>query len=394
MSDFKSFCDHKELPIWNFYCREPLGPSASLYAVGDIGFSGRIGKAILENTDGNPFQELAPMLKTGDIVFGNLETPLLKSWETEKMFAGAFSNGKRLKEAGFTLVHVANNHIYDYGPNGLASTLDACQNAGLKPLGAGKDQQAAKRMCRTDIHGIKIGWLGCGRTLKRQNSDGPIYWEYDQEELLQRMETSHANVDVLIVSIHIGYMYVDYPDPAHKCMAEKLIDYGADLILMHHAHILQGIQTYKNGIICYNLGDFLFDWQEGNVKVEHMFKQQRQGGVFVFGIDQSGISSVSFVPTYVDDQLTVRWARGSRGWKILERLKRISEDLSGNYLPFFQQQRVQRNTDQSLKVVWFHLQHGNWSILRAYLAGMRLRHVMMLIRLVLSKLRKVLNAIL
>lgn len=379
-----------EVPTWEVYHRDSIGSLLHVCAVGDIGFSGRVGLSIVQKFGTNKFQEIAPFLESADITLGNLETPLLSSWTHTKMFAGDVQSGGLLSKAGFTHIHLANNHIYDYGPGGLATTLQICKTHGLTPLGAGVTRSEVKNPICDNKKGIKIGWLACGRTLKQQAQNPPFYWEYDEKELIERVIKLRPSVDFIILSLHLGLMYLDYPTPEHKRNAENLVEAGADLILMHHAHVLQGVQKYRNGIICYNMGNFLFDWEEGNVRSDVVVEQQRQGGIFSFELDKKGICNFFVLPTYIDDDLNVRWARGMLGQDILDRLKRISEGLETNYFPIFRKQRMERNIYQATKVLWFHLQQRNWGVLKDYIKIIRWRHFMVGLDFLGSKVRNAL----
>ncbi len=89
------------------------------------------------------------------------------------------------------------------------------------------------------------------------------------------------------MSLHTGFMLVEYPAPEVRAMALRLAAAGADLILMHHPHVLQGVEVTDEGrVICYSLGNFLFDWQEGEIPVPIVEDLQRQGGIFTFELDR------------------------------------------------------------------------------------------------------------
>jgi hypothetical protein len=181
-------------------------------------------------------------------------------------------------------------------------------------------------------------------------------------------------------------MYLDYPRPEHKIMAEGLMAKGVDLILMHHAHVLQGVQIVPpNRICCYNLGNFVFDPTEGNVYTPVMSEQQIHGAVFLFDIDKRGLAFAAAIPTWIDESCRVHWASGERGRNILDRLHRISLDLQGDFKAAFERQRSQRNTGAILKVLSFHAQHGNWRFLLTALRRVRLEHVKMFFRWLASK---------
>ncbi len=288
------------------------------------------------------------------------------------------------------MISLANNHVYDYGSAGLVATLDAVMKADLVPLGVGDNPASAQALVRTDINGLRIGWLGCGRTLIAQGALGPHYWEFSEDELLDATKRNRADVDLLIVSIHIGLMYMDYPRPEHKAMAEFLMAEGADLILMHHAHILQGVQVTpeRRGWCCYNLGNFIFDWTEGNVKTPVMVREQNESAVFLCVMDRHGVAELTALPIWIGDDCKVHWANGVRGINILTRLARISDELKRNFLEAFKQQRAERNTIGIVKVIWFHILHGNWSFVLESLKKARLEHAGMILRWLAGGLKR------
>lgn len=367
-----------DLAVLRFVSR-PLGfPTVRICAVGDIGLSGRMANTIFRCGTDSLFSEVAPLLLTADISFGNLETSLGGDIAPDKMFVAPAAGAIGLRKAGFNLLHLANNHVQDCGQSGLKATLRIVRANGMTPLGAGDDLVSAVQPTRTDIRGLRIAWLGCGRTLTPQNNTGPRYWEFNEAELLTAIAQTRHSVDLLIVSIHIGQMYLDYPRPEDKVMAERLMRSGADLVLMHHAHVLQGIEiTPKGQICCYNLGNFVWDCEEGNVKTPVMLEEQNEGAIFLFDLDKHGIAAAYAVPTWIDENCCVRWASGNRGRRILERLKRISLELDGNFESLYRRQRAFRNTAHILQVLAFHTRHGNWRFVADSLRRTRWEHVRM-----------------
>lgn len=368
------------VPVWNISKRESVGNTVRICAVGDIGFSGQIAMEIEKSGYERRFAKITPFLRRADVVFGNLETPLLSSLEKSAQFAANMGAAGALRHTGFSILNLANNHIYDYGASGLRSTMKACAAAGIQILGAGENILSASRLVRTDKDGVKVGWLGCGRTLKVQSETGPNYWEFDQEKILNAIKSNRSKVDMLILSIHIGLMYLDYPDPKHKLFAEKALNQGADIILMHHAHVLQGIKHQDGKVICFNLGNFLLDWKEGYVQGKSALREQTEGAIFAFEIDKQGVSRFDVIPTFLSQDFCVQWAEGERGIGILGRLQRISSDLEGDYSRQFLSQRAERNVSHSMQVLWFHLKKGNFNILKEYIGLFRWRHLLLLFR--------------
>jgi poly-gamma-glutamate synthesis protein (capsule biosynthesis protein) len=368
--------------------RTVSGVTVSLCAVGDIGLSGRAAATARKLGEAALFTDVAEALQSADIGFGNLESPLAGDIAPGSMFSAPTAGASALRQSGFTLLHLANNHVGEYGQAGLIATLDAVRDAKITPLGAGDNSSAAMQLVRTDRKGLRIGWLGCGRTLMFQEDSGPRYWELNEQELLEAVARGRPGVDVLIVSMHIGLMYIDYPRPEHKLMAERLMSAGADLILMHHAHVLQGVQvTSQSRVCCYNLGNFLYDWEEGNVRAPVMLREQNEGAIFFFELDQRGITRVAALPTWVDVECRVRWAMGERGRAILNRLTRISRDLEGDFVPAFQRQRADRNASHILKVLAYNIKTHNWRCIIDSIRRIRFEHLKMLMRWFISTRR-------
>jgi poly-gamma-glutamate synthesis protein (capsule biosynthesis protein) len=370
-----------------FHDRAPVGHTIRVCAVGDTGLSGQVGRTASELGYGALLRDIAPLLQTGDAAFANLEGTLLERPAGDALFAAPPTAADALRQSGLTIVHLANNHVYDFGPTGLASTLAAVGAANLVALGAGPDAATSQRLVRTDREGVRVGWLGCGRTLLPQ-ATGARFWEFDEQELLSAIRKARPSVDVLIASLHIGFMYLDYPHPDHRAIAQRCVAAGADVILMHHPHVLQGIETTPDGkILCYSLGNFLFDWKEGLITNQVMVQEQNEGAVFVFDLDRSGVARAAAVPTHTDERCCVRWASGHRGGAILDRLLRISRDLGGDYAAAFWRQRSERNTKHVLRMLRFYIVHGEWGSVWRMFTKVRRHHLRMLAHWALASLR-------
>lgn len=362
--------------------RPPRGPTVRLYAVGDTGLSGRVTQTGTAEGFDALFAEVTPLLRSGDVVFGNLEATLLPAPPAGAFFVAPPAAAAALAGAGFSIVHVANNHTYDYGATGLGATLAALEAHRLVALGVSAEP------VRTDRRGLRIGWLGCGRTLVAQDAGGPRFWEYDEPALLDAVRAARPAVDVLVASVHIGFMYLDYPHPDHKAMADRCLAAGADVVLLHHAHVLQGVEVAPaGGVVCCNLGNFLFDRTEGEITNALLEREQTEGAVFAFDVDAGGVCRAAALPTWVDERCRVRWAPGERGARILERLARLSRDLHGDFAPAFRRQRAERNTGHVLKMLRYYVRHGRWADVRRMFGKVRTEHLAMLARWVIGRLR-------
>ena len=369
------------LPALCFLQRRPLGTSVRVCAMGDIGFHGKARTVGDRNGYEWMFNTLNPVLRTAQVVFGNLESSLTDKPPRPGCFGGPRLAADGLTQAGFTLLHLANNHAYDFGAEGCASTMLALEKAGLGILGAGSTPEAARRLVRTDASGIRIGWLGCGRTLRSQTLGGANYWEFNEESLITGIRQSKAEVDFLVVSVHAGYEYIEIPSPERKATAERCLSEGAKLVLMHHSHVLEGVQAREGkGVVCYGLGNLLFDSAGGVVQIDTMLEERSRSAVFVFDIDAQGICFAGALPVFVNEEFRLEWALGSKGKQALEHLAILSQLLEGNSSAAFEQQRAERNVGPVFAVLWYALSHREWAILTDMVRRIRLRNALMLIR--------------
>ncbi len=362
-----------ELPALVVAERPPDGATRRVCAAGDLGLSGEIARRL----DPGPLREVAPVLRAADLSFANLESTLSDEAGSGALFAAPESAAEVLAGAGFDLINLANNHVLDFGAEGLRATRRALETAGIAVLGAGPDGEAARRLAVVELAGLRLGWLGCARTLQQQE-DGEGFWEYAPGELAAAIRAARGQVDVLAVSIHMGYMFVDYPHPGQRLEALALLEAGADLLVMHHAHVLQGLELAAGGLACYNLGNLLFDWTEGEVAVDRALEEQRCGAVFVFDFDRRGVCRALVLPTRVDDAWTVRWALGESGRETLERLVRISGEWQGEAVRAFHRQLADRATGLAVREVIAGLRDGGLRALPGLARRVRGHHLRML----------------
>jgi hypothetical protein len=367
--------------LWalRFFCRPASGEAIRLCAVGDIGLHGRALRNHSPEECLRPFQEIAPLLKSADIVFGNLESVLSDAPPVIGCYTSPPETARALAASGFTVLQLANNHVCDCGAEGCGATLHAVADAGLKILGAGQTPEAAQQLLRSDVAGLKIGWLGCARTLQSQPPQGPCFWEYEEEALIAAIRRSRPELDVLIVSIHAGFEGIEFPAPQHKAMGERCLAEGAALVLMHHSHVVQGVHATAAGrVACYGLGNFLFDSEGGHLKVTTALQERSRGMVFLFDLDRDGVCQAAAIPVRVDDAFVVRWASGSEGLKMLEHLVAISRPLDGDIAAHFRQQYADRCVGPALTFMWHHLCRGHWKIFAHAIKGIRPKHVLVL----------------
>ncbi|MGK5443775.1 CapA family protein [Micromonospora sp. URMC 105] len=242
---------------------EPAGQAVSLSATGDIIMGNAPSRLPADNGKGF-FDEISDAL-AADLVMGNLEEPLTEDTGTGKcganstacyQFRAPSSYAAHLKEAGFELLNQANNHGYDYGPQGYANTQKALEKQGLKHTGA-PDQITVM-----EVKGVKIAVAGFS-SYPWSNSLTDI------DAATAVVEKAATMADIVVVQVHMGAEGADKTkvkpgtelfygenrgDPVK--FSHAMIDAGADLIVGHGPHVLRGMEFYQGRLIAYSLGNF------------------------------------------------------------------------------------------------------------------------------------------
>lgn len=246
------------------FARSPVAPpEVVVAAVGDIRVGGPIGRLAARFGVGDPVRRVRSWLKA-DFLLGNLEcavtergTKADKTWT----FRAPPAELKILEDAGFDWLGLANNHVMDYGPEGLADTIAALKARGLTPLGAGSDAEAARAPLFVEKNGLRIGVLAFTTTIPDSNWAGPkkpgvSYADFAR--LPGWIGDAKKRCDVLLVFFHGGTELSETANQVQKDFARIAVDAGADAVIGHHPHVVQPAEVRGNAVILYSLGNFLF----------------------------------------------------------------------------------------------------------------------------------------
>ncbi len=231
-------------------------------AVGDVMVGRAVGKLIDEHTPDYPFERVREYLKQPDLTFGNLECAVTKRGFTTNKAYRLKADPKvvpALSEAGFDVLSLANNHTMDCGRLGLLETLSSLKGAGISTVGAGKDSLDARKPVLESVHGIRVAFLAF--TDAPDGSSPCLAW-IDSARVVQAVREAKKQADLVLVSFHWGEEYATAPLPYQKALAHAVIDAGAALVIGHHPHVIEGVERYKQGLIAYSLGNFVFDQHE------------------------------------------------------------------------------------------------------------------------------------
>ncbi|MFN7251653.1 MAG: CapA family protein [Anaerobacillus sp.] len=245
-----------------FRLKEPI----TMAFAGDVMMEGSIEKA-MKNFDINyPFLQIQKELEKADYAVVNLETAVTKKdipYDKQFNFRTGPESLVALKQAGFNMVSLANNHTMDYGEKGLLDTIDYLDEVGLAYVGAGRNSDEAYAEQIIEIKGKKIAILGFSRVLPSETwyatpTKPGIASGYQVDRMVQIIEETRKSVDYLFVFMHWGLERQQTPEPYQLNDARAMIDAGADGVIGAHPHVIQGLDYYKGKPIAYSLGNFLF----------------------------------------------------------------------------------------------------------------------------------------
>lgn len=294
-----------------------------------------------------------PVLEKVDLRFGNCE----RQYSSRGTASERAPHGRQPPEmakiftdCGFDAVTIANNHMYDYGPDALLDTRVLLLEKGIKVTGAGKNLDEAREPAIVEKNGVKVGFLGYCSVIPEGGEAGPgkvgiaplrvrtyyeprgphapvrVLTEPDEQDIrmiLDDIAALRKRVDIVIPVFHWGVIWVprviaDYQvTVAHAC-----IDAGADMVLGHHAHVPKAIEMYRGRAIFYSLSNFCMTkpfpspkWKEEPWKhgaLRNHADQDPDMPLLPYGRDakrsllakavftKSGVRRVSFLPMMID----------------------------------------------------------------------------------------------
>ncbi|MCH8741307.1 CapA family protein [Patescibacteria group bacterium] len=216
------------------------------------------------------FLEIADDLKEADILFGNLEGPISDKGTKVGSIYSFWADPQAIKGlsfAGFDILSVANNHMFDYGREAMQDTFLRLKEAEIDYIGGGFNEKEAHSPLIRKIRGPTLGQvkvaflaytnLGSENWAAKGDNSG-IAW-LTKERLEKDIKETKKQADIVVISMHFGEEYQSQPTPEQKFFSRLAIDSGADLVIGHHSHVIQEIEKYNEGYIDYSLGNFVFD---------------------------------------------------------------------------------------------------------------------------------------
>jgi poly-gamma-glutamate synthesis protein (capsule biosynthesis protein) len=271
-------------PISKISATPSLHPTAyprqtTLIAVGDIMLGRNVNKKMHDYKNFSyPFVKVSSLLSSGDITFGNLESPFFNNCPVVGSgtfkFCGDYRAMQGILASGFDVFSIENNHALNYGKEGREQTIELLENNHILP--------SSTKLLKMEKNATTFGFLSFDLTVSN-----------DTKPVLKAVRENVSQVDILVVSLHWGVEYEKEPRAWQRQLAHEIIDAEAKLVIGHHPHVTQPTEKYKNGLIFYSLGNFVFDqmWSE----------ETKKGKIGKVVFEDKDIKSWEEIPVYIID---------------------------------------------------------------------------------------------
>lgn len=275
--------------------------------VGDVMMGRHVGEVTKRHGADYLFRHVKPYFDASDYVSGNFEHPILKDdaskYEQTDKSIHLYTDMDAIhavKNAGFTVMNLANNHLMDYGEEGLRDTLDVFDRYNMDYVGGGENRKEAKEHINyQDVNGVRVATLGftdafVEGTIATKDQNGLLSANPDVlfDMIEKAKNEDHGNADLVVVNVHWGQEYDTEATPRQKALAKAMVDAGADIIIGHHPHVLQSFDVYKDGIIFYSLGNFVFD--QG-------WTRTKDSAMVQYNLTEDGKATIDVIPLQIEE---------------------------------------------------------------------------------------------
>jgi len=366
------------------------GRSVLLRAVGDVALVGRAARALVERSS-EDWRSTAAFLAEADITFANVEMPIPRSElarvavDVSPDLQGDPDALPLFMDSGLDVGAVATNHIMDWGEKGLVETLDALRGSGVAVVGAGINLDEAIAPTVVERNGVRVGF--CAFTPKQRwtATRGAPGAAPLKLELVKQSLAAMDRPDVRVVSVHWGLEFSRYPTPEDRRLARQIVDSGADLILGHHPHIIQGYERIGASYVVYSMGNFIFDIYAGRLKHNYDPWDLSAGYLVEARLGEDGVETFDTVPTMIGDSGVGAIAKGEVRARILEQLREASDNIDAGTAAVWEHAGG-RLVGHKINAYRTTLRDGGVMAVLPHLRRVRWRHVKLLVGFLRSRL--------
>jgi len=309
---------------------------------GDVMLGRMVDETIAERGVSYPWGDLLPLLRGVDLFLVNLECALTgqtRAWHDGEFktfhFRGRPEAVQALRAGGVDYVSLANNHVCDFGAEGLLETGTLLDTAGIAHSGAGPDLASARQAARLSVDGFRVGVLSF--------ADYPLAWAAtdvspgvnftdvstaaaDFARVRRVIAAARRRSDLLVFSIHWGPNMRNRPSRLFQSFARRVMGSGVDVFWGHSAHLVQGIEVWEGKPILYDSGDFIDDYA--------VDAQERNdlSALFLLRVTPPDVERVDVIPVKIGDNQVNRATAWERAW-FERRLMALSAELGTTLAP-------------------------------------------------------------
>jgi poly-gamma-glutamate synthesis protein (capsule biosynthesis protein) len=279
---------------------------------------------------GYPYEEVRDVIQNADLAVGTFNATMSDAAPRTGcvptyVLVGDPQNADAMAQAGFDVMSVATNHIKNCGittcgDRAFFDTLANLERVGIIPVGAGANHAQAMQPVVVTLNGVRFGIVSLGQIepMAFAGEDSPGIAVLTPENLRAAIEAARAVSDVVITMPHWGPEDVPVPNYIQRGLAKQAVEYGADLVVGNHTHVVQAIQEIEGVPVFYGLGNFVFD--QG-------LRDHKQGVILMVTFEGSEYSGYELIPTHVDRDGRVHIADEGEAQEIIERIESASAGL-------------------------------------------------------------------
>jgi len=303
------------------------------------------------------FREVQSWLHDPDILVMNLEGPISGDGEKRSGASSLLSNDPAVLELARgrsrVVMNLGNNHTMDQGPNGLERTLRLIEENGYQSVGAGMNREAAEAACFLEVNGARIAFLSftseepfVGSVIAGPDRPGCASM-FPPGKAVSRVHAIRKESDTLCVVLHWGHEYYGFPSPDQVMFARELVGAGADLVIGHHPHVVQGLERQNNGLIAYSLGNFFLPpVRMENGRIQTRKRSGREFTVLKTNIEKGHPPGVQMLGGKVRKDYTLAPYTGPELIRFRERIERLSSPIQAEgYDTYWKNYREKRERD-------------------------------------------------
>lgn len=303
------------------------------------------------------FREVQSWFHDTDILVMNLEGSISGDGEKRNGASSLLSNHPAVLELARgrsrVVMNLGNNHTMDQGPVGLERTLRLIRESGYHSVGAGMNRDAAEAACFLDVNGARIAFLSftseepfVGSVIAGPDRPGCASM-FPPGKAVSRVHSVRKDSDTVCVVLHWGHEYYGFPSPDQVLIARELVGAGADLVIGHHPHVVQGLERQKEGLIAYSLGNFFLPpVRMENGRIQTRKKTGREFTALKINIEKGHTLRFNMLGGKVRQDYTLAPYTGPELIRFRERIERLSRPIQAeSYDSYWKKYREERERE-------------------------------------------------